>query len=455
VALAAALTLAAIAVAVLDLPRAPLLVLDLCLLVLCATDFLRIPAPDDWSVERTLPERAGLSQPFQRTIHIRGTGALAVEVHEEFPRGFEVVAVTGPAGNESSGGDPSGGPDRGRGAMEGADDDSLELERTYRAHRRGAHLFGHLRVLVRGPFGLVERRSRRGVMAASQVIEIEPALLNLGQTLRLAASDRWQDLGARRLRRTGGQTEFESLREYAVGDDVRRVDWKAYARRGKPMVRQDQEERGQELIILFDCGRRMRATAQAGEAAGWTKLDWALDAGLQLAAVALQRGDRVGALAFDDGVRVLLAPARGRRQLVRMTRLLFPLQPAEREGNLVRALRELSVRHPRRASILILSDVADPMSIEEQRRALASASSRHRLIFAALDDPGLRSAAAGVALAGDAPPALLRAAALETVADRKRSLRRLRSSGARILDALPAEAAGPLLAAWLDERRAV
>ena len=98
--------------------------------------------------------------------------------------------------------------------------------------------------------------------------------------------------------------------------------------------------------------------------------------------------------------------------------------------------------------MLVISDVADPLSVDRQRRALAAVSRRHRLIFAALDDPSLRAASE----AGES--AAVRAAALELVEDRHRALRSLAASGARVVDALPAEAAGPLLAAWLDERRA-
>jgi uncharacterized protein (DUF58 family) len=242
--------------------------------------------------------------------------------------------------------------------------------------------------------------------------------------------------------------EFESLREYVPGDELRHLDWKAFARRGKPMVRSYQVERGQELILLVDCGRRMRVPGGAGERAAWTKLDWALDAALELAAVALAKGDRVGAAAFERELVAYVPPDRGARALARLSGALFPLQASEKDGELGHALRALAVRHRRRATVVVLSDVADPLSLDEQRSALRAASRRHRVIFAALDDPELRAAAES-----DADPAL-RAAALELIAERTRSLRALATSGARVLDALPAEAAAPMLAAWLDERRA-
>ena len=169
---------------------------------------------------------------------------------------------------------------------------------------------------------------------------------------------------------------------------------------------------------------------------------------LQLAAVALARGDRVGALAFGPGLLAYVAPAKSARQLQRLREAMFHLQPTDRESDPERALRELAVRHRRRALVLMVGDVADPFTVGHQRRALASASRRHRVLFTALDDPQVRH----LAEAADTEPAV-RAAAFELIEDRRRALRDLRGSGVRVLDAVPAEAAGPMLAAWLDERR--
>jgi uncharacterized protein (DUF58 family) len=409
--------------------RALVLAADVVLVVLVALDFFRTGSPARLSLRRSAPERARLSVEFARTLELEGgRPGLALEVFEERPSSFEALPD---ALSEQSRFDDTG---------------RARLVRSYRASLRGRAVLGDLRVRVRGPLGLVERQAR---FAGEQELAIEPALLRLRETLLLAASERWQDLGVRTLRRRGGLSEFESLREYVRGDEVRRVDWKATARRAKPMVRTYQVERGQELVLLVDCGRRMRAPGGAGEHAAWTKLDWALDAALQVAAVALRQGDRIGAAAFEQGLLAYVAPAKGARAQARLAGALFPLQPSERDGDLARALRELAVRHRRRATVLVISDVADPLSLDEQRDALAAGSRHHRLVFAALDDPALRAAAEG---AGD--DAVLRAAALELVAERARSLRGLATSGARVLDALPAEAAGPLLSAWLDERRA-
>jgi len=424
------------------------LALDALLLLAAVFDVSRTPRPDRLDVRRRVPVRVGLSRELRRTVrvatgpHARAAG-LSVELREEFPDSFAIVSRTlggGPA--PPAAGDPTGGPDTGVLPGEGA----LDLERVYRPLRRGVHALGDLRLRLVGPLGLVARQGR---LRGGTRVEVEPPLTGLRRTLRLAASERWRDLGVRVLRRRGGLMEFESLREYVHGDDLRVVDWKSFAKRGRPIVRQFQEERGQELVLAFDGGRRMAATTEEGRVRGWTKLDHALDAGLQIAAVALQRGDRVGVLAFDARVRAWVAPARGARQLERLRDAVFGLQASAAESDLERALRELSLRHRRRALVLLLSDVADPLSVEEQRRALAAASRRHRILFAGLDDPSLRDAAEGRLGVDEGT----RGAARLLVEERRAGLRRLAGAGCRVLDTLPAEAAGPLLAAWLDARR--
>jgi len=438
------LVLAALAGAFSAPIRAATAALDLLLAAAVLVDLARTPRPDRLEVSRRAPTRAGLSQDLERVVRIaaRKDGAsagLAVEVREEFPASFEVRGSPDP-------GDPTGGPDRCRIPSEG----HVDVVRKYRPHERGAHALGDLRLRVTSPWGLVQRQSR---LSGATRIEVEPALLGLRRTLRLAASERWRDLGVRLLRRRGGLMEFESLRDYVHGDDPRLLDWKAFAKRARPIVREFREERGQELVLAFDCGRRMSATTAEGESRGWTKLDHALDAGLQIAAVALQRGDRVGCLAFDSKVRAWLPPARGsargKGQLERIRDTVFALEASEKESDLDRALREVGLLHRRRALVLILSDVADPLSLDRQRRALAAGSSRHKILFAGLDDPSIRAAAEGK-LEVDAG---VRAAAFALMEERRESMKRLHGTGVRVLDTLPAEAAAPLLAAWLEARR--
>jgi len=417
---------------------APLLwVADIALIFMLGVDFLMTPPPSMLDVRRRIPRRVGLDREFERALWI-GPGVadgLTISMHEERAPELECVAM----------GD---GQDEGEDAEEALlpAGKPLVLIRAHRGLVRGRFAFGDLRVRLRGPLGLVWRQS---TISAQQELDVEPAMLGLSSVLKLAASDRWFDLGVRRMRRRGGQREFDSLREYVPGDDPRQVDHKAFARRGTPMVKQYIEERGQELLILIDTGRRMGATTSVGKGRGWSKLDHALDAALQLSAVALQSQDRVGIALFDERLHEYLPAEKGMRHFERLRRSVYAAQPSALESDLGRALRELSGHHSRRALVLVLSEVADPYEAPRQRAALLSGSKRHRLMFASLDDPAIRRAAAGI----DPVRPAERVAALSLREERRHSLAELSGSKARILDTLPAESAGRLLAAWLDERR--
>ena len=435
---------------------------DLALFIGVIYDGVRVPNPARLDVRRSTPDRVGLSVEFERVIRIDVSSlptasGLRVELFEEFSPAFFVCERTvldpdateanpiegAPTGRvEPASGDPTGGSDLAILPETGP----IDLVRKYACTMRGIFFVGDMRMRLTGPLGLVQRQAR---LFGEQEIRVEPALLGLKNTLRLAASERWHDLGVRFLRRRGGVTEFESMRDYVVGDDRRSLDWKAFARRGRPIVRQYQEERGQELILLIDRGRRMGSTTATGETRGWTKLDHALDSALQLAAVALDRGDRVGLATFDARIDVWIPPARGRAHFGRLRRAVFDSQPQEADSSLARTLQELGALHRRRATVLIVSDVADLLSAGRQREALATAASRHKVIFAALDDPAVRALAEGES--NSAPAG--RAVALQQISEREHGLRELSRCGARVLGALPADSAAPMLAAWLDARR--
>lgn len=429
--LVVAATLCSVLALLLPWSRVLLLGLDGLLLSLLSVDLVLVWRAVPVRVERTIPERAGLGKRFARRLKLTGTPGRRLRIHEEFgallerlDAGSEMELVTDAQGQAVA-------------------------EHEFQGLVRGVHVFARLRIAHLSPLGLWWRQT---LYEGTQTIQIEPPLTRLRQTLELAASDLRRDPGTKLLRRRGGTFEFESLREHVPGDDVRLVDWKAFAKRGRPIVREFQEERGQELILLFDCGRRMAVAGGEplsdggqGRSFGWTKLDHALDTGLQLAAVALRQGDRVGALAFGAGVQRWIAPARSSKQQERLRDALFDLKACEEEPELDRILAELALRHRRRAYVVIFSDIADPLSLEEQRRALRAASRRHKLLFVALDDPELR----GKSAQADAWSA---AGIEELCRERAGSARSLQQSGVRVLDALPAESALPLLAAWLSLR---
>ena len=130
----------------------------------------------------------------------------------------------------------------------------------------------------------------------SQEIDVYPDILAVRRYDLLLRAHQLESHGFRRSRVRGAGTEFESLREYVPDDEYRRVDWKATARRGKPYTRQYQEERSRTIMLMIDAGRMMSA-----EIEGMSKLDYAINAALMVAYVAIRRDDAVGLIVFTDG----------------------------------------------------------------------------------------------------------------------------------------------------------
>jgi len=413
--------------------RSVAMLFPLALGVALLVDRWRTPDPQRLGLERRVARIVGLGQRFERELILAplAPAGLALELHEQRPASFALDV-------EVEAEERDGAPEHARTSSA-----PQSLRRAFVPSRRGAHALGSVRVSLRGPLGLIERHAE---LAGEQHVSVRPALANLARSLRLASDERLRSQTPRRARRRGGRTEFESLRDWVPGDDARTVDWKATARRARPTVREHVEERGQELLLLVDVGRRMRALMTTGEQRGWTRLDHALDAALELAAVALAQGERVGLALFAEELVRHVAPARGQAQLERFLEVVEDVEPRACEADLGGALRALAQRQRRRALVVVLSDFADPLHLPAQRAALASSMRRQRVVFAALDDPGLTSLASS-------GPAAQRAAALELEGEAERARRELAKSGARVLSSLPSEGAGRLLTAWLEERR--
>src|SRR5690606_30834185 len=158
-------------------------------------------------------------------------------------------------------------------------------EITYRLRptQRGHYAFSHCEALLLSPLGLW--RSRRVIPLADET-RVYPDFTRL-HGAPLMAVDNWLSrLGIRQQPRRGLGLEFHQLREYRDGDVLRQIDWKATARKRVPIAREYQDERDQQILLMLDCGRRMRS--QDGEL---THFDHALNASLLLAYVALRQGD--------------------------------------------------------------------------------------------------------------------------------------------------------------------
>ncbi|WP_287129038.1 DUF58 domain-containing protein [Candidatus Cyanaurora vandensis] len=297
-----------------------------------------------------------------------------------------------------------------------------QLTYTLRPNRRGTYPVPPAQVRVLSPWGL---SWRSGTVGTSTSFTVYPDLVTLKKlSLRLTQQS---DLLTRRRNRRGISTEFADLREYGVGDDPRFIDWKATARRGQPIVRTFQEERDQTLLVLLDGGRMMFS-----EVAGLRKYDWALNAALALVLTGIRQGDRVGLGVFDRSLRVWVPPRSGAGQLEAVLQRVHDTEPQLVEPDYTGAIAQVLVRNPRRALVVVLTDLIDPQASSELLKALAKLAPRHLPFCVTFQDPLVAESAARVART--TREVYQQAVALQLIRQRAEAFRVLQSRGALVLD---------------------
>lgn len=302
---------------------------------------------------------------------------------------------------------------------------------------RGAHSLGDHHIRLASPLGLwtVQRR-----LPARQAVRVYPDLKQLQEFDALSRQDRELSL-VRVSRHKGGESEFARLRDHVPDDDSRRVDWKATARRQKLTVREYQLESNQNIMFLLDAGRVM-----TGVDSGISRFDHALNATLMLAHVAARGGDRVGALGFDDTLRVLMTPQAGSKASRAIIQATYDLFPRLVEPDFDLAFQSLATRVKNRTLVILFTHVIDFSAAETLLRRVKAISRRHLpliicfrdLDVEALADPKGRS------------DIYLKGAAAEHLRWQRALMHDLKRSGALVLETTARELTGKLVGRYLQ-----
>jgi uncharacterized protein (DUF58 family) len=254
---------------------------------------------------------------------------------------------------------------------------------TYRVTptRRGEVSFAPADVRVRSRFGLCELLETLGDAGKRRVY---PDFAQVARYAWLAGDRRLAEIGIKTFRRRGAGTDFQQLAEYRVGDPLRSIDWKATLRFGKPIVREFQDARDQCVMLLVDCGRRMRADdRQAGF--GNTHFDQVLNAVMLLSYVALKEGDEVGAMTFGTPAAAAKSfrPRKGVKALNALMGELYAVQPTPTHSDYIAAARNFLSRHNKRSLVVIITNFRDEDSTE-LGSALRLLRTRHLVLLASL-----------------------------------------------------------------------
>ncbi len=401
-----------------------LAVLDLLVLTVGLIDLTSLLGKRPFQAKRDLVETASIGEPHrvELTIENRGNRRRLVRARDDVPAEFEAdppeFLVTLPS----------------RGFA------TVEYRMT--PHHRGSYEMERVDLLEQSRWRLWQR-SRR--IPCRTVVRVYPDVRQISRYTLLARRDKLSVIGLRNSRRVGLDNEFERLRDYAEGDEPRRIDWRATARRQKLTVRDYQISQSQRVVFLIDSGRMM--AGDLGD--GLTPLDHALNAMLMLAHIAMIRGDQVGLMVYADRILTYVPPSAGSRRIDRLVHAVHDVFPKLVESRHDRAFVDLENRCRKRSLLVHMTNVFDEVNARQLLDHLGHLAGRHLPLGVFLRDRDLfKLADAGLDEPQSSP--YVPAAAAAMLNWRERVIASLRRKNVLILDILPEELTAPLINTYLD-----
>ena len=243
---------------------------------------------------------------------------------------------------------------------------------TVRPTERGEYQFGVINALARTPIGLMERRFSCG---EEMTVPVYPSYVQMRAYSLLAATDRLDEVGVKKVRQLGHTMEFDHIREYVRGDDYRTINWKASARRGDLMVNQYREEQSQPVYSLINAGRVMRMPFE-----GMTLLDHSINAALVLSNIAIMKHDRAGIIGFSDTVSPVVPASRRNAQMRYIQEALYNLETNFLEPDYQKLVGHVRSNVRGRSLLLLFTNFMAKTSLTRQLPYLQMLSRYHTLV---------------------------------------------------------------------------
>ena len=401
---------------------------DVVMVLAFVSDLLRMPKPEEIEVRRSWERAPALARPCRITLTVRNFTGMAIRcfVTDETPTSFR----TAPPSLE---------------LHVPAKDRACASYEVF-PRERGDHRLGRLFLRYQSWLALAQRWAFAEI---AQTVRVFPDLEQARQHALYLIRSRQIEMEKRRRRQRGQGREFESLREYQQGDDMRDICWTATARRHQLTTRIFEMERSQAIWIVIDAGRLLRAEVQQEQRdLRISKLDFAVNAALSLAQVATQCGDRVGLLAYGRAIQFHLGAGRGPLHLRSIVDCLAQVRPEASEADHSRAARVLLTEQSRRSLVVWITDFAETPTTPEVIEYAMQMTERHLVVFSAMNQPDL------TALAEATPQTCeemyRHAAALEIAHRRDLLLRGLRQRGVFAFELVPGLLASALVNQYLD-----
>jgi len=405
-----------------------MLLWDLLALLAFAVDLLRLPAPNEIEGRRSWEHAPSLATKSDITIHLWNQGRVAIrctavdEASAALRNSLPPLSLIVAAKQQSS------------------------IKYSIVPRERGDVRLGRCFVRYQSPLGFAERWS---VIDLSQTVRILPDLEQAKQQALYLIRSRQVEMEKRRRKQRGQGREFESLREYRQGDEFRDICWTATARRHQLTTRLFEIERSQAVWIVLDAGRLLRAEVQTDAAKlRLAKLDFAVNAALSLAQVAIQCGDRVGLLAYGRTIQQNIGTGRGPAHLRSIVDALAQVHSESGEANHSGAAKLLLTEQSRRSLVVWITDFAETPTMPDVIEHAMHMARRHLVVFSAMNQPDLSALAHSIPK--DSTEMYRHAAALEIVQRRESLLRGLRQQGVFAFELAPGLLAGSMVNQYLE-----
>ena len=257
------------------------------------------------------------------------------------------------------------------------------LEYQLRPTKRGEYSFGAVNVYVKTPIRLLKKRYQ---FSQDKMVAVYPSFLQMRAFELMAISNRLTELGVKKIRKIGQSQEFEQIRQYVQGDDVRNINWKATARRNDLMVNTFQEEKSQNIYCLIDKGRVMQMPFE-----GLSLLDYAINATLVLSNIAIYKQDKAGVITFSDKIGQILLADRKAGQMMKVLEVLYKQKTRFLETDYEALYVHTKVHIRQRSLFLLFTNFETVTSMRRQLPYFRKLAKDHLLIIVFFENTELRA----------------------------------------------------------------
>ncbi|MDN3605487.1 DUF58 domain-containing protein [Kaistella yonginensis] len=238
---------------------------------------------------------------------------------------------------------------------------------------RGEYSFGNLNVFAESPLGLV---SRRFTFQKDAMLPSYPSFIHLRKYELMALQNEFLLGGIKKVRKLGHTMEFEQIKEYVPGDDVRTINWKATSKRNQLMVNQFQDEKSQRIFMLIDTGRTMQMPFN-----GLSLLDYSINATMALSHIILKKNDRAGMMTFSKKAENKIAADNKSGQLKKISQMLYNVQTNFYESDFNRLYQDVKFTIGQRSLILLFTNFETLDAVNRQMKYLRGIAKNHLLVI--------------------------------------------------------------------------